>query len=62
MRGYVRKEIMIDAELLDKFNEQCRIRPDTGGYREPTISLFVNCALDDYMDEFFSDYPSPVEH
>lgn len=59
MRGYVNKTIMVDAELMERFNYECRRRTDYNGYLEPTLSRFVNDALSDYMDEYFSAYPKP---
>ena len=59
MRGYVNKTIMVDAELMERFNYECRRRTDYNGYLEPTLSRFVNDALSDYMDTWFSDYPDP---
>lgn len=59
MRGYVNKPVMIDAELLERFNREARRHSNHNGYYEPTLSRFVNDALSDYMDTWFSDYPDP---
>lgn len=61
MRGYVRKEVMIDAELMEKFNREARRHHNHGGYYEPTLSRFVNDALSDFMDEWFKGYPEPTD-
>lgn len=61
MRGYINKPVMIDAELWEEFQQQCRRHSNHGGYYEPTISRFVNDALSDYMDEWFKGYPEPTD-
>ena len=61
MRGYIRQSIMVDAVLMGKFNHECRRRTNYNGYYEPTLSRFVNDALSDYMDTWFSDYPEPTD-
>ena len=61
MRGYVNKTIMVDAELMERFNHEARRHSNHNGYYEPTLFRFVNDALSDYMDTWFSDYPKPTD-
>lgn len=56
MRGYIRKEVMIDAKLYERFQREVR-RRDTRGYYEPTLSRFLNDALSDFLDEYLKEYP-----